>query len=386
MQHQDIREKILDGTISSISVDTCIFDAAGLKLEQGVLKHLEQFKGSDIDLIFAEVTVREVTAHLSKKAEEALSALQKGLGDMGSYWQTSEARRSEIFKELSGAGDHRGQANDLIQAFLKRCGAKTLQAKSHVDMGHLLDRYFSPLPPFESGKKKHEFPDAIALMTLESWAKTAGKGVLLVTTDKGCADYCSASPHLFSIDDLGTALSLIQERNQHLSGLAEKIENQVAQGKHPELLDFITQKISDDIDSVDWYPEASSYYHFSGEMEDVCVGEVSFGSENNSLMLKPVNYSNGQLTFETTVAVRINASCCFSFAVRDSIDKDMVPVGHATVRTHDVIELDILLTAVNLHEDRINFTDAEVIPVSKEIDFGDIEPDYSDEDPNYEKY
>lgn len=383
---QDIREKIFDGTINAISVDTCIFDTAGLKLEQGVLKHLEQFKGSDIELIFSDVTLREIIAHLSKKAEDALSALQKGLGDMGSYWQAAETRRSEIFRELSGTGDHKRQANELMQAFLKRCNAKTLKAKSHVDIDRLVDRYFIPLPPFETGKKKHEFPDALALMTLESWAKRTGKGVLFVTTDKGCTDYCSASSDLFAIDDLGTALSLIQERNHRLTELATKIEKQIRQGKHPGLLTFMTQEISEGIDSVDWNPEASSYCHFMGEIEDIGVSKVSFIASGNALTLKPVNYRNDQLTFETTVAVDVTASCHFSFAVKDSVDKDMVPVGHSTLRTHDVIELDVLLTVSILDAETIEFTDVEVIPASKEIDFGYIEPDYSDEDPTHEKY
>ena len=61
--------------------------------------------------------------------------------------------------------------------------------------------YFSPETPFEEGKK-HEFPDAIALITLEDWAKTNGKNLLAITRDKGWIAFCEKSEWIDAEQDV----------------------------------------------------------------------------------------------------------------------------------------------------------------------------------------
>ncbi|MFC4421554.1 PIN domain-containing protein [Cupriavidus pampae] len=81
MNPDEIRASILDGTIRAISVDTCIFDASGLRLEHGQLKQLEGLAASGFRLVFSEMTLKELRGHLAKKTEEARSSLQKGLAE-----------------------------------------------------------------------------------------------------------------------------------------------------------------------------------------------------------------------------------------------------------------------------------------------------------------
>ena len=69
------KEKVLDGTIGAISVDTCIFTTAGYQLENGVLKRLEQFKGNSFRLVFSEITAREILGHITEHSDEAKTKL-----------------------------------------------------------------------------------------------------------------------------------------------------------------------------------------------------------------------------------------------------------------------------------------------------------------------
>jgi hypothetical protein len=77
MNPEDIRASILEGTIRAISVDTCIVDAANLRLEHGQLKQLESLAGSGFRLAFSAMTVKEIRRHLAKNTEEARFSLQK---------------------------------------------------------------------------------------------------------------------------------------------------------------------------------------------------------------------------------------------------------------------------------------------------------------------
>jgi hypothetical protein len=387
MQKDTIRAKLLDGTIGALSVDTCIFEGAGHKLEQGNFKHLEQFRLGKFRLVFSEITLRELSAHIAKKTEEARSTLRKGLADVGSYWLIPEARRNEVLTDFIGGGDHKAKANERIQGFLNRCGGVVVPSAGHVDVAQLVKLYFDVKAPFESSKdKKNEFPDAITMMALESWAKKAGTAVLFVTKDKGCRTYCDASGHLAAVDDLGDALSLIQERDEHRAKLSDAIAERIEKGLYPNLLEGIADEIAASIDVVDWTPEASSYCYYDPEMGEVAVLSVDFARGAFRPILRPVDFSEGTLVVQTTMRVEIEATCHFSFSVKDGIDRDMVQVGHATVRKKESVELDVLLTVENPEGEAPEFSELELVPGRQDIDFGEVGPDYSDEDPNHEKY
>jgi hypothetical protein len=85
-----------------------------------------------------------------------------------------------------------------------------------------MDDYFAGKPPFGTGDKKAEFPDAITVKVLADWAKSEGAQILVVSGDKGV---CEAR---------GPVESLIQER--HHSGDAERCRRrrQEARGLHQE--------------------------------------------------------------------------------------------------------------------------------------------------------
>jgi hypothetical protein len=51
-QRQQIKSKLLDGSIGAISLDTCIFSRARYQLDKGNLRRLEQFKENAFRLIF----------------------------------------------------------------------------------------------------------------------------------------------------------------------------------------------------------------------------------------------------------------------------------------------------------------------------------------------
>ena len=70
-----------------------------------------------------------------------------------------------------------------------------------------MNRYFSGATPFAIvGKKKAEFPDAIALMSLEQWAKIHGKKMLVISNDADWQSFADASDYLFCLKETPKAL------------------------------------------------------------------------------------------------------------------------------------------------------------------------------------
>ncbi len=80
------RNKVLNGSIGALSIDTCIFTEAGYRLEGGIFKTLEQFKGNAFALVFSEVTISEVHQHMAKKADDDKTALISTLRSFGKSW------------------------------------------------------------------------------------------------------------------------------------------------------------------------------------------------------------------------------------------------------------------------------------------------------------
>lgn len=386
-ERQQIKLKLLDGSIGAISVDTCIFSRAGYRLDQGNLRRLEQFKGNAFRLIFSEVTLKEVMRHIAAHSDEEKTKFLTGLRGIAKFWSIDAAKQTAVSGDLLQGMEPKELAKKRVKDFVTRCGAHVVEAKQALDVSELLKCYFETLPPFEaSGDKKAEFPDAITLLSLESWAKKENTSVLFVTKDKGCARYCEQSPRLFAIDDLGSALTLIQERDSHRAQMCAAIDQQIAFGKYPNLLNMIETAAAEDIWSIDWIPEADAAFYYDPEMQEVEVVSASFLSSNGSAGLQAVDYCDGALVAQATVSIEIKASCNFTFSVKDGIDKDMVCVGGAEVSAKDTVNVDVLITFLDPDGDEPEIDMVELVPARRHIDFGTVWPDYSDEDPNSEYY
>ncbi|MFM0239881.1 PIN domain-containing protein [Paraburkholderia phytofirmans] len=377
MQPDDIRASILDGTIRAISVDTCIFDAANLRLEHGQLKQLESLAASGFRLVFSEMTLKEIRRHLAKKTEEARSSLQKGLADSVNHWALPDEKRKQLLRDVVGDADFNAASKARLSAFLERCKAEIAGAQEHLEVDKLIALYFDQKAPFESTKdKKSEFPDAITLLSLGSWATKQKTSVLFVTRDKGCISYCETAERLAAIDDLGAALTLVQERNEHTRKLTDTVAQRIQEGAYPDFLEQLTSTIANNVHDLNIIPEASSSFYFDAEMEDEHVVDAEFESKDGRPVLNPVGYVNDVLTVQGIVTVNLELVGAFSFSMRDGIDRDMVRIGHGRAEREVTVSIEVLYTFEDFEDGEPELVEIEIVPTRFEVDFGEVNPDY----------
>lgn len=378
---EEAKIALLDGTIQAISIDTCIFAESGYGLEYGNLKLLEQFKGNSFRLVLSEVIVGELKSHIKRNAEESKTELKRVLSKIGNFWGATKDSRKSILDQLCGDQLADEATEKRIKDFGQRCGVGVVKAKGMLDISQLLVRYFDVKLPFESSAdKKSEFPDAIALLSLEAWGKKEEKGILFVTKDKGCSRFCDESKFLFAIGDIGEALSLIQQRDAHCAAMCLAIQAKVGQGLYPDLQDKIFAAINDDLWSIDWMPEAHSDYYYESEIDDIEISDVSYGRSGGLIELKAVDFRHDVLIARVTISMDIDAVCSFNFSVMDGIDRDMVPMGSTTVSTLDSVDLDVLLSFGNPNGQLPELLDVELLPARRTIDFGFVEMSLADDD------
>lgn len=380
--------KVLNGNIGAISIDTCIFADAGYRLEGGIFKTLEQFKGNSFSLIFSEVTISEVHRHMAKQADDDKMALISKLRSFGKSWLLPQDEQLRTIATLMGERTGRSIATQRIKSFAERCGLAIVRASKTLDVDVLLKSYFHTKAPFEgSADKKSEFPDAIALLSLQGWAHQNKTCVLFVTKDKGCQAFCSESDCLVAIDELDDALALIQERQKVLTlELCNKAEALFADEDEGDLLEKLRVAVDSQIWDVSWIPEAESANYYEPEMQGVEVLTAEFVLSGSSPKFRAVEYNGTELVAQATVSIEFDATCNFVFSAKDGIDKDMVGIGDATLTKRSRARVEVLLSFDIVEGDALSLSSIELMSSRCTVDFGFVEPDYSQDDPNAEDY
>lgn len=387
MKLDKLKKIVRTGQFSAITLDTSIFEAQGLKLESGLLKQLEQFRYSSTKLVISEIVKQEILSHLTEKTKNAKIAIENSLKQARDYWQAEEHDIEEIKKQVFGNREVQEIVTNRFNRFVEATSLEIIEAQDYLIVSNLIQKYFQSEPPFsETGKKKNEFPDAIALISLEAWANTNKTKVIVVTSDNDWKSFCSYSEQLFAIDDFAGALGLfqLQDADDICSYLSQKYES----GDLENLEKAISDTLEDNIYDSSIYPVAETSYSYEEEITAIRVNEFQFQLlEPPNIIFRPVNFDNDSLTVESRLSVDANIECVFCFSVYDSVDKEDVEIGRNTVNTQADLDVEVLITflgdlskiGAEVEVDRIEIEIKE--PAS--IDFGFVDLDWGDRDYDY---
>jgi hypothetical protein len=150
-------------------------------------------------------------------------------------------------------------------------------AADQGDMKRLIAMYFGPKAPFaESEEKKNEFPDAIALMTLEDWAKKNNKKVLAISGDKGWAQFADDSEWIDVEMDLAAALQELQKDADHARKIVANLLHRMDAGEAPELLQELEANVERQVCDLSPVPDATADYYCDAELTSMSFGEMQF--------------------------------------------------------------------------------------------------------------
>lgn len=359
----------------AISVDTCIYQQHGFRLESGQLRHLEQFSGTAGVVVISDVVQHEVLAHMVTEAVKAKSKLKGALQDVRDHWPTAAGAPTP--SDIFGTETAEVVTTGRLDAFLLRCGGEVINASGRVDIADVMKRYFQPSVPFErSGDKKHEFPDAVALIALESWAEEHNKPVLLVSNDKGWQAFAEASDRLCCVAELDEALELFQKRDATRAQLVDHVTALLE--AEAESWDGL-RELESLLNSTIWVEDATAMYDYDVDLQ-VDVTEVKFVDDPMLGSLRAIDYSNGALTVIGKFEANASVEATFDFVM------DGVNLGSCVVSKEKIVYFEALITFEEPGGDELRAVDIELVKKMHKLYFGHVEPDYSGEDPAFEKY
>lgn len=383
-----IHAQIVAGEITALTLDTSIFDRAGLAMESGLLAQLSQFRDSDIRLVVASTVANEVRRHLAENAEKAAGALQNALRDAGRHQALPAAVQQQIAEAIdAGSMEVRNRARQRFDDWVARAGATVLNEAEFASIAEVMRRYEAAEPPFgASGNKKHEFPDAVALSTLEGWAATTGTKILTVTQDNDWRRYGAQSRRLVVIDDLADALAGLQ-RLAAANEVADRFAASLEDGDPLELGKELLGALHLHDGSIEFNVEADSQFSCAEEGVDVTFKRVQLDPRDARTNFETVSYRDGRAVIKVVASVATEIDAHFSFERWDSVDREYMSMGSATISRAEEIEFEALVTvASDVPPGGMAIESVEILPTVHYLRFGEIEPDWMSDPDNYDSH
>lgn len=383
---EKINNQILAGEITALTIDTSIFEKNGLALESGLLAQLEQFQKNDFELVIANTVANEVKRHLAKNATDATKTLRTALAHTTKHRALSSAHQEELtaLSNLAAADDD-ARARQRFDDWAQRVGADVIHENEFASIGEVMRRYEAGEPPFaETGEKKQEFPDAVALSTLEGWAEERDTRILAVAQDKDWQRYGAQSKRLVVVDDLADALSAMQglgAAREPVVRLATLFVAGDVVGLHAAVLEAVEHQV----DKFEFRVEADSQFSVVEEGVEAAVYDISLNiPDATGSTLDTISHDDEQVVIKVSGTASLNIDVHFNFEKFDSIDHDYVSMGSTTIPDHVEIEFEVLVT-VQINADGLVLDGVELLPVTHSMYFNDIEPDWMSDPDNYDR-
>lgn len=370
LTEEEIRELIGSKEICAISVDTSIFKQKGHNFENYGLLLLGHFEKISIDVLITEVVCREVVKHIRIELDKSKKEFEQKYKRLKNTWKLGVELDSIIDQTLSQKCSTE-TSDQLFTGFLKKIGANRLELPKDDEMSReVLERYFSEAPPFgDSEKKKYEFPDAFALLSLEHYAKSQEKKLLFISNDGDWSSFADKSDWLICVSKIEVALSLFNAKE-----IIEEAEKIVASWRRQEFFDLteqVIESINNTLEDSEFTVHAASSLSFEVEPTGAKIEEFDFESITDP---RVVYFDDDIIGFAVQLDAMVEFSALFDFYIKDGIDRDYVSIGSNELSSENYINFQVIIEMNRQFDDGIIVHDVEIEHSWLDVEFDLVEP------------
>ena len=385
-----LRHLLANGRIAALTVDTGTFDEKQLQLHSATLQALARLNGRGFLFVLTSTVRSEVIRHLEDAASQSFRSARKGIGQALGAFGTKDPTRAELLNQITGGRSPAQVAHERFDQYMNDSGCELLDDAELVDTRTLFRDYFAGRAPFGAGKKKSEFPDALALNALERTAIARGIGILVVSKDRDWKEFCRHSDYLYHIPDLDRTLALVANAPPVLRKFVLAWLEDDARGG-ADLQSGVARKLEDTEFPAYGYASFGQcqLYVWATELKRIAwPGE----DEIDIIEFEPQEAGNRlRLLLSLPLLLVANIPVEVSFSFWDGIDKESVSMGGRTIELDDEIDAQATITLdisnPGTADEEIVFVDVEIDASDYEIDLGEVdvfEPediDFDDEEP-----
>ncbi len=205
-------------------LDTQTYVARNFQFDFGALKRLQShLDEDDCHLLITDVNVREVRRHLTRKAHEAVTAINKAKKEAMILRNTPNLPWHHIFEQVT-IENISAELTANFDNFLRNEKVEIISTKD-VSVEAVFDAYFSERPPFATAGKKAEFPDAFVLNAINTVSLRRGHKLYVVSEDRDVKSFCAVNENLISVGRLEELLELVLKNSERLAEPAKFAED-----------------------------------------------------------------------------------------------------------------------------------------------------------------
>ncbi|MGO7486647.1 PIN domain-containing protein [Rhizobium ruizarguesonis] len=375
-ENHQITSLLAAGTIKAITIDTSLFYEKKYQLQAAPLNSLAGLKVKSFPFILSATVAKEGQRHLEKMIEDAYRDAKKFIGQALFAFETDTPTRDELLDQISGGRSAAEAANERFSGFLKQTACEIIEDAKLVDTAALFDAYFTGRPPFGAGKKKSEFPDALALQALENSASERDISIIVVSKDGDWASYCETSERLYLVPDIEIALDLV---NDAPLKLRETLFDWISEGGegHDEVLEAVKRHIERVDINVAAYPTSGELETFAwaGELTDIEWPQIKNMSIIDASLAGDGEWS--QVVLSLPLEGTVTALVELNFSFWDSVDRESVAMGGRSIEVEKPIEMRLTLTLdvfnPGKEDEDIVYNDSQIDFRSIDIDLGSVD-------------
>jgi len=321
--------------MDNVFIDTSVFEKNNF-LEGKEIKQLFKLSSNgDIKIILPKLIVEEIENRIKKNLNSSFGSFKKF---------TKEARILRNVDELSARFNKLNIekiADDLIEKFQRELKKAKVERIDYPSKGidGLFDKYFKGVCPFNTSNKKHEFPDAFALLSIEEWCLSNETKCHVLSVDNDLIKY--KNPNLI----------IYEKYESYLDVKLKQIELRENQNRRITLANelFLGCKSDFEIEIKSWVEEQLSEesLYFSKldymEIHNIDIKRISVDLESYRF----VSVEPSQLSLEAEANIYFEVSVEIddeSYAYHDNDDKEWhFPVRITIpIKGNDVILVSII--------------------------------------------
>lgn len=285
-----------------VFLDTEVFEANNFQFDSRALEKLASLaREGTIVIHLTEVTRREIQEHVVSYVNKAVSLLRKVSKDRAV--QHFALLPDSPFRAIGRDFDPEPFIRAALTAFddFLRDTAVDVIPVSDVSVDQVFSQYFGSVPPFQTGAKKAEFPDAFALGALRQWCERTTNSIYVISRDTDFCLGCQESPALISLASLDEFLDLAAREPGDLYTLANRV--------FEEFKAEILEELKDEFQGLFFFlDEADS------DVSDVEVTNIEADKE------LAISVEENEAFFELTADVTFTANYSYAdFIVEDVI-------------------------------------------------------------------
>jgi hypothetical protein len=267
-------EALSSRQVGAFSLDTSVVEAAGFRFGEGSLRLLRSQMPPWMKFVMSSVVCREITARRVNgihKAEQQIASGYQDLLRLGGP-NLSGAAPSHMTDIVDRAIE---QFEAEVSAYIAHFGGTQLGLDADRLAEDVFHRYFTEAAPFGRGRdKKHEFPDAAALVSFERYAASMEIALVVASKDEGWADYAASSSRIYCVDSLQKLTELFESSSPDAARLRTIISREIT--SNTGILTGIKNVMRRRLPGMRWLLPASRDYRYTlhGTVEDVVVRET----------------------------------------------------------------------------------------------------------------